>query len=118
MFFKGFWGIIGKQITLCFFLKDLATEVSGLGDTVVLTTLQNYHMSIWITMITLQYGFALITHHYVPLLPTRVDACCCQRFSDTMFPQPGEVVADLISPYLHAIIAALVLLRHVRTIKK
>jgi hypothetical protein len=90
---------------------------NGLGDTVVLTTLQNYHMSIWITMITLQYGFALITHHDVPLLPTRVDACCCQRFSDTVFPQPGEVVADLISPYPHAIIAALVFLRHVRTIK-
>jgi hypothetical protein len=43
--------------------------------------------------------------------PTCVNACCRQRFSDTVFPQPREVAADFSSP--HPIVASLVF-RHVQ----
>jgi hypothetical protein len=70
MFFMGFWGIIGNQIMLCCFWKVLAIKVGGLVDAVVFTALPLSHINMddYDLQITRQYGFALITHHYVPLL--------------------------------------------------
>jgi hypothetical protein len=69
-FGRGFGGIISNQITLCF-LEGLAIKVGSLGDAVAFTTLpsSDVNMDDYDLQITRQYGFALITHHYVPLLP-------------------------------------------------
>jgi hypothetical protein len=53
----------------CVFLERLS-EVGGLGDAIAFTVLPLSHVNMddYDLQITLQYGFALITHHYVPLL--------------------------------------------------
>jgi hypothetical protein len=71
VFFKEIFGIIGNQITLCFW-KGLAIEVGGLSDATVFTTLpvalSHVNMDDYDLRVTRQYGFALITYHYVSLL--------------------------------------------------
>jgi hypothetical protein len=60
--FLDFGGIIGNQITLCF-LKRLSDR--GRRPAASVTQLC---LSITRHIITCQYGFALITHHHIPLL--------------------------------------------------
>jgi hypothetical protein len=54
-----------------FFRKGLAIEVGGLGDVVAFTALpvalSHVNVDDYDLGITRQYGFALITHHYVSL---------------------------------------------------
>jgi hypothetical protein len=48
-------GIIGNQITLCFFWKGLAIEVGDLGDAVAFTALPLSHVNM-VTMIYKSHG--------------------------------------------------------------
>jgi hypothetical protein len=76
--------------------------------------LSHVNMVYYDLQITLQYGFALIMHHYVPLLSNTRQCMLPSAILRHCVPQPREIVADFSLP--HAIIATMVF-RYVRTIK-